>query len=43
MKCLVAASVLVWDYPSDNSITGWLSEFVHQSGGWVQAQLDPGC
>ena len=43
MRRCVAASVLVWDYPSDNSITGWLSEFVHQSGGWVQAQLDPGC
>lgn len=43
MRRCVAASVLVWDYPSDNSVTGWLSEFVHQSGGWVQAQLDPGC
>lgn len=39
----VAASVLVWDYPSDNSVTGWLGEFVHQSGGWVQAQLDRAC
>ena len=43
MRRCVAASVLVWDYPSDNSVTGWLSEFVHQSGGWVQTQLDPTC
>ena len=43
MDRCVAASVLVWDYPSDYSIAGWFSEFVHQSGGWVQAQLDPAC
>nr|NLI51572.1 hypothetical protein [Propionibacterium sp.] len=39
----VPGEVLVWDYPVDRSVKGWLAEFVHQSGGWVQAQLDPGC
>ena len=43
MQRCTTASVLVWDYPDDRTAAGWLEEFVHQSGGWVQAQLDPGC
>lgn len=39
----VAVTVLVWDHPEPRTPTDWLGEFVHQSGGWAQAQLEPGC
>lgn len=39
----VSATVLVWDYPESRSLIGWLMEFLHQSGGWVQAQFDRDC
>lgn len=43
MQRCVAAEVLVWDYSNNDTLTGWLGEFVHQSGGWAQAQLDSSC
>jgi len=39
----VPGTVLVWDHPEDRSPADWLAEFAHQSGGWVQAQLEPDC
>lgn len=39
----VPATVSVWDYPEPRTPAAWLSEFVHQSGGFVAARLDPSC
>lgn len=39
----VPATVLVWDYRQQRSVRAWLSEFVHQSGGWVKAQFTQSC
>ncbi len=39
----VPGMVLVWDHAEPRDVGAWLGEFVHQSGGWVQAQLEPDC
>lgn len=39
----VPGTVLVWDHHEDRDVRAWLGEFVHQSGGWLQAQLEPDC
>ena len=43
MERCVPGSVLIWDYQADRTVLGWLDAFVHQRGGWVQAQLEPSC
>lgn len=43
MERCVPVTVLIWDHPQRRSAPAWLSEFIHQSGGWVQAQFVEGC
>lgn len=42
-RCASGVEVLVWSDQNPRNLTGWLFEFVHQTGGLVQAQLEPSC
>lgn len=43
MDRCVPAHVSVWDYPRHQTVSGWLGEFVYQSGAWVKAQFVRDC
>ena len=43
MDQCVPARVVMWDNGSDNSLTGWLMTFVHESAAWTSARLSPEC